>query len=242
MPKMTGPRLARIAALSLAATAVSLAAPARAQAQTAKAPCAERYVVHEGELLHDVAQRCDMALTQIIARNPQLGDPPEISTGTELELGAVPETDAAGRMETYRVEVGDTLHSVARKLNVSLVELMAANPNVDPSALSIGEELAVPGDRPAATVSVIPESAAPGEMIGLRVRQLRPNDWVTIGVGQRASEWKALREAQASEDGELSTQIPVPDWASPGDRLVFVVDTDRGLAFKSAPFLVGEAE
>ncbi len=242
MPKMNETRLVRIAALSLAAVAVPLAAPSRAEAQTAKTPCAERYVVEEGKSLHDVARRCDMALAQIIARNPQLGEPPAISTGTELELGAMPETDAAGRMETYKVEVGDTLHSVARKLNVSLVELMAANPNVDPGALSIGEELAVPGDRPAATVSVIPESAAPGAMVGLRVRQLRPNDWVTIGVGPRASEWQALREAQASDDGELSTQIAVPDWASPGDRLVFIVDTDRGMAFKSAPFLVGTSD
>jgi LysM repeat protein len=236
MPKMTGTRFGRLAALMLAGIAVP------AQAQAPEPPCPERHVVQEGESLSDIAQRCDMALAQIIARNPQLGNPPQIAPGTELELGVVPETDAAGRMEIYKVQVGDTLQSMARDLNVSLVELMAANPNVDPGALSIGEELAVPGDRPAATVSVLPESAAPGEIVGLRVRQLRPNDWVTIGVGPRASEWRAMREAQATEEGELSTQVPVPDWASPGERLVFVVDTDRGLSFKSAPFLVAKPE
>ena len=238
MPRSREKRLARMAALAIAAGLGSVAA----KAETPAPPCGERYAVQEGDTLHDIARHCDVALAQIIARNPQLGKPPKIAPGAELELGAPSKTGAGGRMETYTVEVGDTLDSVARKLNVSLMELMAANPEIDPAALSIGDELYVPGERPAATVSVIPESAAPGEMVGLRVRQLRPNDWVTIGVGPGASDWKDVREAQANEDGELSTQVPVPDWADPGDRLVFVVDTDRGLTFKSAPFVVLKPE
>ena len=232
-------------ALRLAAAALLFGSAATAQAQATKPepPCGERYVVEEGDTLHAIARRCDVALAEIMQRNPGLGEPPEIARGTELDLGApATETDAASRMETYTVQVGDTLHSIARDLGLSLVELMAANPEVDPAALSIGEELAVPGDRPAATVELIPETGVPGEMIALRVGQLRPNDWVTVGAGPQASEWQPIREAQVGEDGELSTQVAVPDWAEKGQRIVFVVDTDRGLTFKSAPFAVTEPE
>ncbi len=205
--------------------------------------CGERYVVQEGDRLHTIARRCDVAVAQIVERNPGLGDPPDIAPGTELDLGTpAPATDDASRMETYTVQVGDSLHSIARELGLSLVEMMAANPNLDPAALSIGEALAVPGDRPAATVSLIPKSGAPGEMIALRVRQLRPNDWVTIGAGPQASDWQPLHEVQVGEDGELSTQIAVPDWAERGQHVFFVVDTDRGLIFKSAPFAVTEPQ
>jgi LysM repeat protein len=234
MPNSIAMRLSHLAAAGLV-----LGAPAASLGQAPEPPCGERYVVQEGDTLSGIARRCDVALAEIVERNPGLGDPPAIAPGAELDLGAPPaEAGAASRMETYTVEVGDTLYSMARDLGVSLVELMAANPNVDPAALSIGEELAVPGDRPAATVSLIPETGAPGEMVALRARQLRPNDWVAIGAGPQASEWRALREARVGEDGELSTQVAVPDWAEPGQRLVFVVDTDRGLTFKSAPFLV----
>jgi LysM repeat protein len=234
MPNIAA-RLSRLAALGLL-----LGAPA---VQAQEPPCGDRYVVQEGDTLHAIARRCDVALAQIVERNPGLGDPPEIAPGAELDLGApAAEANAASRMESYTVEVGDTLHSIAGELGVSLVELMAANPNVDPAALSIGEQLEVPGDRPAATVSLIPETGAPGVMVALRARQLRPNDWVTIGAGPQASEWQALREARVGENGELSAQVAVPDWAEPGQRLIFVVDTDRGLTFKSAPFLVSEAQ
>ena len=238
--RLSGSAAARIAAAQIVAVGLLAGVPAGAAlAQGAEPPCGERYVVQEGDRLHGISRRCDVALAEIVERNPGLGDPPEIAPGTELDLGApAPATDAASRMETYTVEVGDTLHSIARDLHLSLVELMAANPDVDPAALSIGEELVVPGDRPAATVSLIPESGAPGETIALRVGQLRPNDWVTVGAGPHASEWQPLREVRVGEDGELSTQVAVPDWAERGQRVVFVVDTDRGMTFKSAPFTV----
>jgi LysM repeat protein len=242
MPNAIATRLSRLAAIGAAALLL-LGAPAAALGQTPEPPCEARYVAQEGDTLHSIARRCDVAMAEIVERNPGLGDPPVIEPGTEIELGAPAEdTKAAARMETYAVEVGDSLQSIARDLGVSIVELMAANPEVDPTALSIGEELAVPGDRPAATVSLIPESGPPGELIALSVGQLRPNDWVTIGVGRQAWEWQPVRDVQVSEDGELSAQVAVPDWAEPGQRLVFLVDTDRGLIFKSAPFVVAEAE
>jgi len=43
-------------------------------------------------------------------------------------------------------------------------------------------------------------------------------------------------QAQVAADGEVSASVELPDWASPGDNLIFVVDTDRGVTLKSRAF------
>jgi LysM repeat protein len=45
---------------------------------------------------------------------------------------------------TYSVKSGDTLSQIAEHFHVSLDALMAANPNVDPSGMSIGQVLKIP--------------------------------------------------------------------------------------------------
>lgn len=45
----------------------------------------------------------------------------------------------------YIVQPGDTLSEIARLFNVTLDELLAANPGVDPNFLSQGQELVIPG-------------------------------------------------------------------------------------------------
>jgi len=42
------------------------------------------------------------------------------------------------------VKSGDTLGQLAQKFNVSLYALMAANPNVDPNSMSVGQTLKIP--------------------------------------------------------------------------------------------------
>jgi murein DD-endopeptidase MepM/ murein hydrolase activator NlpD len=45
----------------------------------------------------------------------------------------------------YLVQPGDTLSEIARLFNVSLNELLAANPGIDPNFLAQGQELVIPG-------------------------------------------------------------------------------------------------
>ena len=47
--------------------------------------------------------------------------------------------------ESYRVVRGDTLYSIARKYSVSVKELMSQNGIENPSALSVGMDLLIPG-------------------------------------------------------------------------------------------------
>ena len=47
---------------------------------------------------------------------------------------------------TYTVKSGDTLGAIADQFRVPLVVLMAANPNVSPNAMSVGQTLLIPVD------------------------------------------------------------------------------------------------
>lgn len=45
----------------------------------------------------------------------------------------------------YIVQAGDTLSGIAVRFNISVNDLMAANPAVDPNALAVGQQLVIPG-------------------------------------------------------------------------------------------------
>jgi hypothetical protein len=72
--------------------------------------------------------------------------------------------------------------------------------------------------------------------VEVAARGLVPGARVTIGAGRTASEWRAIDTARVAGDGELATDVAVPDWAEPGDILTFVVDTDQGVTLKSRDF------
>ena len=210
----------------------------------AQSPCGASYQVERGDTLYSIAQSCRVALARIMDLNPALGDPRDIAVGTELQLQADSDGDAPAPTEDEqcRVREGDTLYSIAEALGVSLIELISANENVDPTQLIVGNLLEVPGDEAGATVTVSPDGGTIDQKVIVRARNLRPNDWVTIGAGERASEWRSLREVQVGPGGDLSAEVDVPDWPDANDDLIFVVDTDRGVTFKSGVFDVVAAE
>ena len=45
------------------------------------------------------------------------------------------------KAKTYEVETGDTLVAIAHKTGVSVAEIQALNPEVDPQILTVGETL-----------------------------------------------------------------------------------------------------
>ncbi|EAQ03760.1 gamma-D-glutamyl-L-diamino acid endopeptidase I [Pseudooceanicola batsensis HTCC2597] len=229
----------RLGAAALIATA-GLATVASAQSR-----CGQSYTIQPGDTLYRVSQQCRVSLARIMDLNPSLGDPRDISVGTRLQLvsgagqnGAPPRD----RGDQYRVESGDTLAEVAERFGVSLFELISENDDVNPFALAVGELLDIPGDGPAASIGLSTDNGPPGSRVTIDARNLRPSDYVTIGVGPQASEWEALREARVDGDGRLSADLRVPEWSEPGDDLIFVVDTDRGLTLKSGVFDVTRSE
>ncbi|MEY8841146.1 DUF5818 domain-containing protein [Cribrihabitans sp. XS_ASV171] len=230
--------------LRLTLSAATLAAGAGAVG--AQTSCGPSYEIRPGDTLYRVSQRCEVGLTRIMSLNPNV-DPRSLSVGQEIRLTAGSSgtgdagSDGTTTRGSYRVSEGDTLYSIAQAAGVTLFELLNENEDVNPAALAIGELLDIPGSGDtSAAIDISPQSGPPGSDIALDARNLRPNDFVTIGVGRVASEWRAVDTAQVAEDGDLSTRVWVPDWADPGARLIFVVDTDRGITLKSDRFSVVE--
>lgn len=226
----------RCRSLVLAGAALMLSMGA-AQAQSR---CGPTYEIRPGDTLYSVAQRCRVALAQIADWNPGL-EPRDLAVGQRIRLSAG--TDGGGQTGEggYRVRPGDTMYSIARRFGLSLIELLRANEDVDPFDLAVNTLLDLPGDAPRGTVSLSRPSGAPGSQLRFSASGLRPDDWVTLGVGRQASDWRPLRQAKVGPRGKLSGRLTVPTWAEPGEDLIFVIDTDRGVTLKSGAFEVTAA-
>ncbi|MFU2210513.1 LysM peptidoglycan-binding domain-containing protein [Solidesulfovibrio sp. C21] len=161
---------------------------AKAQAQPAKAPevaiavakpvspapSAVAYTVADGDTLWSVAKRLGVSADALAQANPGV-DPRRLSIGQSLAVpaggtmvaavsstsrpvGTVTIQPAAAAGHGHIVAEGDNYWSVARRYDVSVAALTAANPGVDPTRLRIGQELAIPaGAAPGAPVHVADE-------------------------------------------------------------------------------------
>ena len=227
------------------AAIIAAALTAGAGMANAQGACGTSYAIEPGDTLYQVSQRCDVGLTRIMELNPKI-DARDLSVGQSVRLtgrasagGETSYSDGTRRgAETYRVGQGETLYSIAQAVGVSIIELLNANGDIDPADLRVGEVIDIPTDDPSAAVRITPESGPPETQVTLRARNLRPDDWVTIGVGRVSSEWRAMGQARANGEGNLSAQVGLPDWADPGDDLIYVLDTDRGMTLKSGRFEV----
>lgn len=79
----------------------------------------------------------------------------------------------------WQIERGDTLYKIAQAVNVSLDELIEANPNVDPENLQIGQYICIPaGGQPLPNLKKLPDcpqgifwEIAPGDTLFNIARQ-----------------------------------------------------------------------
>lgn len=49
--------------------------------------------------------------------------------------------------ELYTIRAGDTFYRISRRMGVSLDDLLAANPGIDPERLQIGQQICIPGEE-----------------------------------------------------------------------------------------------
>ena len=62
-----------------------------------------------------------------------------------ITLGMIQPVAAQASGPVYIVQAGDTLSSIANRFNVTLNELVSANPSVDPNLLAEGQHIVIPG-------------------------------------------------------------------------------------------------
>jgi len=132
-----------MAALVIVATLLS-AAVALAVDQT--------HVVQPGETLFSIARRYGKTVEEIAFANG-ITNPALIYVGQVLVIPGTGGTGSPGGATggTYTIKAGDTLFSLARRFGTTVDVLVRINNLSDPSRISVGQVLKLPGTSPAPT-------------------------------------------------------------------------------------------
>lgn len=114
------------------------------------------YTVQWGDWLRKIAEKHGVSIEAIIAANPGI-NPNVIYPGQVLKIPApsgtvptpvgflTPVVPSSGPT-TYTVQRGEWFYQIARKFGISVAQLQAANPGVNPNFLYPGQVLNIPGD------------------------------------------------------------------------------------------------
>lgn len=157
---------------------VILGAIALALTSVTPAAASESYVVSPGDTLYSIAQRYGMSVDRIAGLNG-IQNPSLIYAGQQIMLGATSggpladeQQNTAPVTDTYTVQSGDTLWSIAASFGITVAQLVEANRNhiPDQNLIYPGQQLVIPGgaggagssvDTPAPQPEPAPAQSAP---------------------------------------------------------------------------------
>lgn len=105
------------------------------------------YVVQPGDTMFFIARRFNINLQLLIMANPQIPNPALIYPGQVI---CVPiSTVRCPNGFIYTVRPGDSMYFIARRFNISLQRLIAANPQImNPALIYPGQNLCIPVSQP----------------------------------------------------------------------------------------------
>jgi LysM repeat protein len=95
---------------------------------------------------------------------------------------------------THKIVEGDTLGAIARTYNISLRDLMAANPNANPTRLRIGDAIMIPASSSSPSTGT-PEVPAPAGDEGLVTYKVKTGDNLTKIARAHGTTIKAIQTA-----------------------------------------------
>lgn len=124
---------------------ISTSAPAPAQAESspkaATASEARYHTVAKGESLYGIARDNGLTLDQISKLNPQAAD--GIRPGQKLLIAPAEEPQNTSK-RTYKLAEGETLYGVAKRHNLTVEQLLDANPGLSPVYYKGGQVIVLP--------------------------------------------------------------------------------------------------
>ncbi len=107
-------------------------------------PNGQIYRVVRGDTMFEIAQRFGISLESLIRANPQIADPNRIFPGQEICVPIAPQPICPNGT-LYTVRSGDTLFEIARRNNITLASLIAANPQItNPNLILPGQVICIP--------------------------------------------------------------------------------------------------
>lgn len=114
--------------------------------QPGQCPGGFLYEIRPGDTYYSIARRFGIAVEALVAANPGV-DPNALRVGQRICVPA-PRPPAPCPGGTYRIQAGDTFFSIARRFGTTVEALIAANPQVDPNRLQVGQTICLPTGIP----------------------------------------------------------------------------------------------
>lgn len=111
------------------------------------------YTIVAGDTLYSIARRFNTTVAAITAANPGI-NPSALMIGQQICVPGTP-TPPPGCPGgfIYTIQSGDTFYGIAAQYNITLQQLINANPGVDPARLVVGQTICVPTSKPLVPVS-----------------------------------------------------------------------------------------
>ncbi len=99
------------------------------------------YTIARGQTLYQIARQFNTTVEDILAANPAL----DVQLYFAGDVICIPRagTSCVGGT-AYTIRRGDSFFLIAQRFNVTLANLLAANPGVDPARLQVGQVICVP--------------------------------------------------------------------------------------------------
>lgn len=116
-------------------------AGAAAESPTAPVPQVLTHVVAQGETVSGIAAKYGTDSATIKSLN-DISDERSLRVGQQLKVLTVAGT-------VHKIKSGDTLWDIARSYQVALTAVYSANPGLQNSVLKLGQEIILPGAKPA---------------------------------------------------------------------------------------------
>lgn len=102
------------------------------------------YTIRAGDSLYRISQQFNVTIDALIRANPGI-NPNNLQIGQVICIPtAAPPTPSCPGGFLYTIKAGDTLYNLALQYNVTVQEIIAANPGIDPNRLQIGQVICIP--------------------------------------------------------------------------------------------------
>jgi peptidoglycan endopeptidase LytF len=105
------------------------------------------YTIKPGDSYYSLAKRFNTTVKALILANPGV-NPNNLQIGQQICIPVAPTPTPCPGGFQYINKPGDTYYSIAKKYNVTVDALIAANPGVNPNNLQVGQTICVPNTPP----------------------------------------------------------------------------------------------
>ncbi len=103
------------------------------------------YTIRGGDTFFRIANQFNITVEDLRRANPEV-DPNRLQIGQVICIPvSAPPTPSCPGGFLYTIRSGDTLFLIAQRYNITIQELIAANPGIDPNRLQIGQVICIPG-------------------------------------------------------------------------------------------------